>query len=136
MTPEFRSSAATLIMSLIKADGEIRREEIKAGYDYLDADEAWAPGANAVLGQRNQGNRLADALGSLRFSPEEDRLDLLAALWDVAGDDGEVCEYEMEFVESAAEALDLPMSYVEIVRPAGFAKLLAASTNDTQRAAN
>ncbi len=122
LTPEFRTSAATLLMGLIKADETIRQEEVDAAYDYLNSmsdgeERPWKEGDNAVLG-RSSSNRLSAALGALRHSPEEDRLDLLEALWEVALSDGELAQSEAEFVETAAEALDLPKSVVQIVRPA------------------
>ena len=133
LTPELRNAAATLLMGVIKADQTIKQEEIDAAYEALndlsaetDA-EGWRKGDNASLG-RTSGSRIADAMGALRFAPEEDRLDLLSTLWNVAMSDGEIHDMEAEFVESAAEALDLPQSIVHIVRPA------AASIAVEQRA--
>ena len=126
LTPELRNAAATLLMGVIKADQTIKQEEIDSAYEALndlsaDTDaEGWQKGDNAILG-RTSGSRIADAMGALRFAPEEDRLDLLTTLWDVAMSDGEIHEMEAEFVESAAEALDLPQSIVHIVRPAAVA---------------
>ena len=139
LTQEFRTSAATLIMGLIKSDGEIRKEEIDAAYERLSnlgdqGDADWAPGDNSVIG-RSSGNRIADALGALRYSPEEDRLDLLAALWDVAAADGELHELEAEFVDTAAEALDLTPGIVEIVRPVGIGRKASDSTGKNRKAA-
>lgn len=120
---KFRMSAATLLMGLIKADQTINDQEVDAAYDYLnnlgsdEPERPWAPGDNAALG-RTSGNRLNEALGALRYSPEEDRMDLMEALWHVAAADGNVHEAEEEFVASAAEALDLPKSVVQIIRPA------------------
>lgn len=129
LTPELRNAAATLLMGVIKADQTIKQEEIDAAYEALndlsaDTDaEGWQKGDNAILG-RTSGSRIADAMGALRFAPEEDRLDLLTTLWDVAMSDGEIHEMEAEFVESAAEALDLPQSIVHIVRPAAVAAVV------------
>ena len=123
LTPELRNAAATLLMGVIKADQTIKQEEIDAAYDALNelsaeaSDDGWRKGDNAILG-RTSGSRIADAMGALRFAPEEDRLDLLSTLWDVAMSDGEIHEMEEAFVESAAQALDLPQSLVHIVRPA------------------
>lgn len=120
---KFKMSAATLLMGLIKSDQEINDSEVDAAYKYLndlgtdEPERPWAPGDNAVLG-RTSGNRLNAALGALRYSPEEDRLDLMEALWHVAAADGHIHEAEEEFVASAAEALDLPKSVVHIIRPA------------------
>jgi uncharacterized tellurite resistance protein B-like protein len=116
-------SAATLLMGLIKADQDIRDGEVEAAYTYLNSlgsdepERPWAPGDNATLGRTN-GTRLSEALGALRYSPEEDRMDLMEALWHVAAADGEIHAAEEEFIDSAAEALDLPHSVVRIVRPA------------------
>ncbi len=137
MTPEFRNSAATLIMGLIKSDGEIRSAEIDAAYEKLNDmggkdDTNWSAGDNSVIG-RSSGNRIADALGALRFAPEEDRLDLLAALWDVAAADGELHKMEAEFVQTAAEALDLTPGVVEIVRPAGLATKVVRTRGKSRR---
>ena len=138
LTPEFKLSAATLIMGLIKADGDIKLEEVDAAYSYIrnmsgDASERpWTPGDNVVLG-RTGGNRIAEALGALRYSPEEDRLDLLAALWDVAAADGDIHEMESEFVQSAAEALNISPSTVEIVRPANLAAVAERMKSGGQR---
>lgn len=123
LTNQFRMSAATLLMGLIKADQEIREDEVEAAYAYLNAlgsDEPvrpWAPGDNTTIGRAN-GNRLKEALGALRYSPEEDRMDLMEALWHVAAADGDIHATEEEFIENAADALDLPKSVVRIIRPA------------------
>ena len=138
MTPEFRKNAAILINNLIKADGEIRREEVDAAYAYLNGPSEdgeprpWSSGDNAVVGRRDSAD-LSTAIGALRYAPEEDRMHLLAAMWDVAAADGEIADSETEFVRGAAEALDLPMSTVEIIRPPMFGAAADAKAGDELR---
>lgn len=126
MTPEFRSSAARLILNLIKTGDEIRRELDAEAVEFLDRIEE--------LGMAGEG-QLARSIGAVRYAPEEERLDLLQSMWDFAADDEEIVEDADLFILSAAEALDLPISTIEIVRPADFAGLAALRTQTAQSAA-
>ena len=119
----FRSSAATLLMGVIKADGSIKQTEIETAYTHLkelghlDETPTWSAGDNLVMGRASE-EQIASAIGALRHVPEETRMELVSYLWDVAASDGVITEDEVEFVDRAADALALSPSVVEIVRPA------------------
>ena len=114
MTASFRHSAARLILNYINTGEELRRDADSDSTEFFSTLEDAGIGGDVAL---------SDTFGGIRYLPEEERLELLSDMWTLAANDDDIVEDADLFILSAAEALDLPISTVEIVRPARFAEL-------------